>query len=240
MLDTDFLATRPAIPVEELVALLWQDGKTAPPPPRTFATQFLGLGFVGPLLVLLALWGAVLCWRRRADLYPVRLAPPRLLQALEHALASGEIAVAGAHASASMSSLGSLVARGLQLHAGGLDEMLANCERAAMQEMLRLGDRIAAIARLGAIVLLLGALGTVLALLSAADRLGVMRDARVQDYTAAVGEALTNIAFAAFAALLLFAAFFALQSRLVHRLLAVRETAEDLLRRAASAARARV
>jgi|SRR5580765_6467696 len=132
----------------------------------------------------------------------MRLAPPRLLHALEQAVASGEVAVAGAHATANGSPLGSLVARGLQLHAGGLDEMLANCERAAMQEMLRLGDRIAAIARLGAMVLLLGALGTVLALL-------------------------------------LFAAFFVLQSRLVHRLLVVRETAEDLLRRAAPAARAR-
>jgi hypothetical protein len=66
-----------------------------------------------------------------------------------------------------------------------------------------------------------------------------MREPRVQDYTAAVGEALTSTAFAAVAALLLFAAFFVLQSRLVHRLLVVRETAEDLLRRAAPAARAR-
>ncbi len=45
--------------------------------------------------------------------------------------------------------LGELVASGLYLRGAGLDEMLANVERTAAKELLRLGNRIANLARLG-------------------------------------------------------------------------------------------
>jgi hypothetical protein len=56
-----------------------------------------------------------------------------------------------------------VIGSGLYLREAGLDEMLANVERGAAKESLRLGNRVANLARFGSgAVLLIGLFGTTL------------------------------------------------------------------------------
>jgi len=204
-----------------------------PRPPRTFLQMFQSTGFVGIALLLLGVAGAVVFVRRLLELRAERLAPAQLQKGLERAVRDGQGAAALAQATASNTPLGEMVAAGLHLLPDGLDEMLANTERAAVKESLRLGNRIANLSRLAGLVLLLGVLGTVLGLLSAVAVLGRLQEPGVADLVAGVGEPLTSTAFALVVAIGCFSAFAWLESQLVQRTLAVREIAEELLREAA-------
>jgi len=129
--------------------------------------------------------------------------------------------------------LGVLIEAGLASSAGGLADMLAGVERATARESLRLGNRVANLARLGGALILVGLLGTVMDLLSTANVLMILLEPTWSDFVIGFSEALSCTGFGLFGALLCFAAYFWLESRLVQQTLAVSEIAEELMREAA-------
>ncbi len=215
-----------------LAALLEQP--SVAPHPRGLITLFQSTGFVGPLLMLLGALAVLAAVRRWLELRPASLAPEPLQASLELALRDGKVSAALAQATASRTCLGTVVAAGLQLHAAGLDEMLANVERTALRESLRLANRIANLARFGLVILLIGVLGTVLGLVNTLRVLELLVAPGLGHFVAGAAESLTCTAFGLALALLCFCAYFMLQSRLAQRTLAVREIAEELMLCAAS------
>jgi biopolymer transport protein ExbB len=204
----------------------------SPAQPRGYVALFQSTGFVGMLLLLLGVVALVLAIRRWLALRPERLAPAALQRSLESALRAGQSAASLKQAAASHTCLGEVVTAGLYLQSVGLDEMLANVERTAIKESLRHANGIANIARFGLVVLLVGVLGTVMGLVSTMSVLGMLKSPQISDLVDGVGESLTCTAIGLAIALFSFVAYFALESRLVHRTLAVREIAEELMRTA--------
>lgn len=204
------------------------------PQPRGFGALFQSTGFVGPLMLLLGAIAFVLAFLRWRELRPGRLAPEPLQQGLELALRDGKLDAGLSQAVESDTCLGEVVAAGLHLRAGGLDDMLANVERTAIRESLRYSSRITNIARLGVVIVLVGLLGTVMGLVNAMAVLEVLASPTVSDFVSGIGESLTCTVAGLAIALFCFIAYFALESRLVQRTLAVREIAEELMRSAAA------
>ena len=115
----------------------------------------------------------------------------------------------------------------------GLDEMLANVERAATKESLRLGNRVANLARLGGVALLVGVFGTTTGLMNTLFLIARLKAPVPGDFTRGIGEPLASTALGLMVALFCFVAFFWFDSRLTQRVLAVREVAEEMMRDAA-------
>src|SRR5690242_18311554 len=152
------------------------------------AQMFMATGFVGPLLLLFALVALAIAIRRFLELRRERLAPATLQRSLERAVQTGAADTALAQAMGSRSCLGQLVAAALQLRSAGLDEMLANVERAAARESMRHQNRIANLVRAGVLILLVGVLGTVLGMISATTVLGVIKTTTLQDLMPGIAE----------------------------------------------------
>lgn len=206
---------------------------------RSLLALIQSSGFVGPLLALAGLAALVLALRRWLELRPGRLAPEALQRALEEALHRGELDAGLELAVRSRTLLGELVAAGLHLRRAGLDEMLANVERATARESLRLGNRLANLARLGGGAVLTGLLGTSAGLLSMLQVMESLKDPTAHDFILGIGPALVCVVLGLSVALFCFATFFWFDSRLTQRTLAVRDRAEELVREAAEKASAR-
>ena len=202
-----------------------------------FSPSFRSTGFIGPLIVIAGAFAFFVALRRWRELAPERLAPVSLQRGLVGALRAGEVARGLSEAAASRTVLGAFVADGLALHGGGLDEMLAGVERAAAREALRLGNRVATLARLGVIVLLLGLLGATTATMSMLEAVGALKQPLVSDFVAGLQPAFTCVALGIFVALFCYVAFFWLDSCITRRTLAVRDAAEDLMHEAAERVR---
>jgi len=112
----------------------------------------------------------------------------------------------------------------------GLDEMLANVERATTRESLRLGNRVANLARLGGVVLLVDLFGTTAGLMSTLQVIEILKEPTVSDFVRGILEALVCAALGLVVALFCFVAFFWLDARLTQRCLEVRDIAEELVR----------
>ena len=190
---------------------------------------FMSTGFVGILLLVLALAGAVAFVRRTRELRRAALAPPTLLGAVSPLIASGSADRALDLASADPSFLGRALAGALLLQGAGQDEMLANLERVAARETLERGNRIAHLVRLGVVSLLVGFLGTTLGLIAALGVLRRMKAPSASDFAGAVGESLASSAFGLLVSVLLFVAFFVLDHRLTKRAAETIATAERAL-----------
>jgi biopolymer transport protein ExbB len=203
------------------------------PVPLDPVAILLQCGFAGPVLLLsglVAVWLAVARWRA---LRPALLLPESLQRGLEQALRAGHVDTAINLATASPSALGRLVAAGLLLRAGGLDEMLATCERAALRESLLRQAGAAGLARFGTVILMFAVFGTVLGVMSALSVLGAMQSPTVQDAVTGLRESLGCTAIGLFFALVCFVAWALLSSRAAAGLHRVRDAAEDLLAEAA-------
>ena len=208
-------------------------------PGRSFAQLLMASGFIGPLLALAGVVALALALRRWLELRPARLAPESLQRSLEVKLHGAELEAGLDLAEKSRTALGALVASGLHLRHAGLDEMLANVERATARESLRLGNRVANLARLGGIALLVGLFGTIASLMSMLRVIETLQEPTVGDFVRGISEALVSAALGLFVALFCFVAFFWLDARLTSRTLAVRDLAEELVRDAAEKARPR-
>ena len=201
--------------------------------PPSDAHLFGSTGFMGPLMLLagaVALFIAIRSW---LELRAGRLAPAELERTLDAAVHAGQLDQGLERAVASHTLLGELVAAGLYLRKAGLDEMLANVERAATKESLRLGNRVANLARLGGVALLIGVLGTTTGLMSVLFVIAQLKAPVPGDFTRGFGESLASTALGLMVALFCFVAFFWFDSRLTQRVLAVREVAEEMMRDAA-------
>ncbi|MBL8756122.1 MAG: MotA/TolQ/ExbB proton channel family protein [Planctomycetes bacterium] len=208
------------------------------PPADGLYGLFLECGVAGPVLLLLGVvagWKAVVRW---LALRPQVLAPDGLQRGLEQALRSGQIANATTLSTASGSALGRLVAAGLLLRAGGLDEMLANCERAAMQQAMLRQAGAASLARFGTVILLFAVFGTVTGVMSALTVLESMKEPTVQLTMTGIREALGCTAIGLALSTCCFLAWSLLASRAAAGLHRVREIAEELLAEAARPDRA--
>ena len=208
-------------------------GVYTPPTPPSSAQLFMATGFVGPLMVLAGAVALFIAIRRWLELRAGRLAPAELERKLDAAVHAGQLDQGLEHAVASHTLLGELVAAGLYLRKAGLDEMLANVERAATKESLRLGNRVANLARLGGVALLVGVFGTTTALMSTLFVIAQLKAPVPRDFTLGIGESLASTALGLMVALFCFVAFFWFDSRLTQRVLAVREVAEEMMRDAA-------
>jgi biopolymer transport protein ExbB/TolQ len=194
-----------------------------------FLHLFESTGFVGILLLVAAAVGLTMALRRWLEQRLAHLAPPHLQKSLELAVRGGQVDAAAQQAEASRTCLGAMVAGGLRLRRAGLDEMLANVERVAMKESLRLGNRIANLSRLSGTILLLGVFGMVCALVNTFAVIQILKAPTVSDFAAGLSGALMSLAVALFIALGSYVAYFWLDSRLVRHTLLVREIAEELL-----------
>ena len=204
------------------------------PASPSFTDLFRATGFVGPLMVIGGIVALVMAIRRWGDLRTARLAPEPLQRSVEIKVHDRQLDDALRDAVASRTFLGEVIGSGLYLREAGLDEMLANVERGAAKESLRLGNRVANLARFGGAVLLIGLFGTTLGMINVMLRIAQLKAPTVNDFVTGIGEALVCMALALFIALFCFACFFVLDSRLTHRTLAVREIAEELIREAAA------
>jgi len=207
-------------------------------PPPGLIDVFNETGFAGPALLLLGAVAATKAVRRWLALRPATLAPEGLQRGLEHAIRSKQPDQAVALAAASPSPLGRFVAAGLLLRSAGLDEMLANCERAAMKEALLRQAGAVGLARFGTVILMFAIFGTVLGLMSALEVLGILKAPTVQDAVTGIRESLGCTAIGLFLSLVCFGAWALLSSRAVTALHKVREIAEELLAEAARPDRA--
>ena len=208
-------------------------GTYTPPPPPSSAHLFMATGFIGPLMLLAGAVALFIAIRRWLELRAGHLAPAELERTLDAAVHAGQLDQGLERAVASHTLLGELVAAGLYLRKAGLDEMLANVERAATKESLRQGNRIANLARLGGVALLIGVLGTITGLMSVLFVIAQLKAPVPGDFTRGFGESLASTALGLMVALFCFVAFFWFDSRLTQRVLAVREVAEEMMRDAA-------
>jgi biopolymer transport protein ExbB len=203
---------------------------------RSFFELALTSGFILPLLTIAGITGIVLALRRWLELRPGRLAPEELQRSLEGKLHGADLEGGLELAAGSRTVLGDLVASGLHLRRAGLDEMLANVERATTRESLRLGNRVANLARLGGVALIVGLFGTILGLMNTLQVIEVLKEPTVADFVTGVSESLACVALGLLVGLFCFVAFFWLDSCLTQRALAVRDLAEELVRDAAEKA----
>jgi len=207
--------------------------QAAPIHARSYAEYFFATGFIGLALLALVAVGACMALRRFLELRTERLAPEGLQRAAEKELREGRTDQLLALAREKRTLLGVLIEAGLASSAGGLADMLAGVERATARESLRLGNRVANLARLGGALILVGLLGTVMDLLSTANVLMILLEPTWSDFIIGFSEALSCTGFGLLGALLCFTAYFWLESRLVQQTLAVSEIAEELMREAA-------
>jgi biopolymer transport protein ExbB/TolQ len=207
-------------------------------PPPGLIDVFIETGFAGPALLVLGAVAATKAVRRWLALRPMSLAPEGLQRGLEHAIRSKQPEQAVALAAASPSPLGRFVAAGMLLRPAGLDEMLANCERAAMKEALLRQAGAVGLARFGTVILMFAIFGTVLGLMSSLQVLGILKEPTVQDAVTGIRESLGCTAIGLFLSLACFGAWAMLSSRAVTALHEVREIAEELLAEAARPDRA--
>ena len=208
-------------------------GVYTPPSSPSSSQLFMSTGFVGPLMVLAGAVALFIAIRRWLELRGGRLAPAELERTLDAAVHAGQLDQGLERAVASHTLLGELVAAGLYLRKAGLDEMLANVERAATKESLRLGNRVANLARLGGVALLVGVFGTTTGLMNQLFVIAQLKAPVPGDFTRGFGESLASTALGLMVALFCFVAFFWFDSRLTQRVLAVREVAEEMMRDAA-------
>ena len=201
----------------------------------TFA-WFQAMGISGWVLLLLGAVALCVAVRRLLELRTARLAPETLQKSLEIALRDRQVDAAAAQAASSGTLLGTLVAAGLALRAGGLDEMLAHVERTTGRESLRLGNRVANLARLGGSALLFGVLSTVIAVITVCSVISQLKAPVPSDFYIGLAESLCCLAFGLFIAFACFVAFFVLDARLTRRTLEVREIAEEMVHAAARVA----
>ena len=201
--------------------------------PPSSAQLFMSTGIVGPLMVLAGAVALFITIRRWLELRAGHLAPAELERTLDAAVHAGQLDQGLERAVASHTLLGELVAAGLYLRKAGLDEMLANVERAATKESLRLGNRVANLARLGGVALLVGVLGTITGLMNTFFLIARLKAPVPGDFTRGFGESLASTELGLMVALFCFVAFFWFDSRLTQRVLAVREVAEEMMRDAA-------
>src|SRR5262249_27203055 len=188
-----------------------------PPSPPSSSDLFASTGFIGPLMLLagaVALFIAIRCW---LELRAGRLAPADLEHTLDAAVHAGQLDQGLERAVASHTVLGELVAAGLYLRKAGLDEMLANVERAATKESLRLGNRVANLSRLGGVALLVGVFGTTTALMNVFFVIARLKAPVPGDFTLGIGQSLASTALGLMVALFCFVAFFWFDSRLTQR-----------------------
>jgi biopolymer transport protein ExbB/TolQ len=108
--------------------------------------------------------------------------------------------------------------------------MLGGVERAAAREALRLGNRVAMLARLGGIALLVAVLGATTAVMSMLRAIGALERPAVADFVQGLAPAFTCLALGLLVALVCYVAFFWLDASLTRRVLGVRDTAEELMR----------
>jgi biopolymer transport protein ExbB len=216
-----------------LFQLITQTPALEPSRPPGMFGFFLCTGFVGPLLLLLGLVAAVMAVRRLLELRPAAMAPASLQRLLEQAVRHGQPDQAFAQASASGTALGDLVAAGLRLRAEGLDEMLANTERAMVRESLHRQARAIALARIGTTILLHALFGTVTGLMSMMSVLGAMKQPLVSDFVIGIGESLASTAIGLLLALACYWTAGMVSGRVVTTLVRVRQIAEELLVEAA-------
>ena len=209
----------------------WQPNGVYIPPHSS--NLFMATGFIGPLMLLAGAVALFLAIRRWLELRAGRLAPAGLERTLDAAVHAGQLDQGLERAFASHTLLGELVAAGLYLRKAGLDEMLANVERAATKESLRLGNRVANLARLGGVALLIGVLGTTTSLMNVFYMIARLKAPVPGDFTTGIAESLASTALGLMVALFCFVAFFWFDSRLTQRVLAVREVAEEMMRDAA-------
>lgn len=205
----------------------------ARPEPHSVFDYFLCTGFVGPVLLLLGATAIVIAIRRWLALAPAAMAPESQQRQLEIAVRQGQIDQAFAQASASRTALGDLVAAGLVMRSGGLDDMLANAERAAIKESLERQARGVVISRLGTTILLLSIAGTVMGLMSTMAVVSAMKEPPPFVLLVGIGESLASTALGLVFALVCYQLHGVLSSRTVTRLLHVRAIAEELLIEAA-------
>jgi biopolymer transport protein ExbB len=201
--------------------------------PPSSAHLFAATGPIGPLMLLASAAALFIVIRRSLELRASRLAPAELERTLDAAVHAGQLDQGLERAVASPSLLGELVAAGLYLRKAGLDEMLANVERAATKESLRQGNRVANLARLGGVALLVGVFGSTTGLMSTFFVIAQLKAPVPGDFTRGIGESLASTALGLMVALFCFVAFFWFDSRLTQRVLAVREVAEEMMRDAA-------
>ena len=200
-----------------------------PPAPPGILHFFACTGPVGPMLMLLGAAAAVLAVRRWLSLRPAAMAPEHLQRALELSVRQGQVDQAYTQASSSRTTLGELVAAGLLMRSTGLDEMLANTERAAIKESLHRQARVVMIARLGTTILLMSLFGTVTGLMSVMYTLSVLKAPLVSDFVIGIAESLASTAIGLLFSLVCYWVHGVLSARAVTRLLQVREIAEELM-----------
>jgi len=203
------------------------------PEPHSVFDYFLCTGFVGPMLLLLGVVAIVLTIRRWQALAPAATAPEALQRQLETAVRQGQVEQAFAQATASRTALGDLVAAGLTMRGAGLDDMLANTERAAIKESLERQAHAVVVSRLGTTILLLSIAGTVMGLMSTMAFVSAMKDPPGFVLLVGIGESLASTAIGLVLAILCYQLHGMLGSRSVTRLLRIREIAEELLVEAA-------
>jgi biopolymer transport protein ExbB/TolQ len=194
----------------------------------SMVAMFQATGFAGPLMLLLGAVALAIAIRRVLEQRSERLAPAALQKSLERAVHGGAADTALVQAMGNRSCLGQLVAAALQLRSAGLDEMLANVERTAARESMRYHNRIANLARAGVVILLVGVLGTVMGLISASQVLSVLKNPSNRDIWPFICTSLFCTAMALVIALFAFVAYFWLDSRMVQRVMQVREMAEEI------------
>jgi biopolymer transport protein ExbB len=204
-----------------------------PPPPPGMLHYFQCTGFVGPVLLLMGGVAAAIAVRRFLELRPAVMAPEALQRMLEGSVQQGQLDQAFAQAEASNTALGDVVAAGLLLRGQGLDEMLANTERAAIKKSLHLQARVVALSRLGTAILLMALVGTVTGLMSMMAVLATLKAVVPADLFTGIGESLAALVIGLLFAMVCWWAYGVLSARVVTRLLHVREIAEELLARAA-------
>lgn len=199
------------------------------PAPHGILDFFACTGLVGPVLLLLGAAAAVIAVRRWLELRPAVMAPQDLQRLLEQSAREGQLDQAWAQASSSRTTLGELVAAGLLMRSTGLDDMLANTERAAIKASLHHQARVVMLSRLGTTILLMALFGTVTGAMSVMDTLSRLKAPNFSDLMIGISESLASTAIGLFFALVCYWVYGLLSARAVTRLLAVREVAEELL-----------
>lgn len=198
--------------------------------PHSCAEFFMSTGFVGWLLVMVAVVGVVVAISRRMRLQMACLAPPGTTAALEAAVRARDAAAAAKLQRANPTVVGALVAAALAAGDASTADALANLDRAAARETLRLGNRVSDVVRLGVVVLLLGCFGTVAGLIASFAMLSSLKDPTAAQFAIGLCESLVSTAIGLAFSLVLFGAFFLLDRLLTRRMLDVCGVAEEILK----------
>ena len=212
------------------MSLLTMSTSDAPMHTLTLGQMVAGSGVCGWLVLLLAAASLIMAVRRIVELRSARLAPSELQRALELEIHAGDLGRAAAAASGHSSLLGRIASAGLRQHPLGLDEMLANIERTATKEAMRIGGRVANLSRVGIVALLVGFLGSALGLVFALRATVTMLPIEATNPVLYQSLAIAGfpVIIGLTVALFSYAAFSYLDHRLTQRTLHVREIAEEM------------